>query len=363
MKMQEVITALRKEVPALAHETELKNAAAPTCTRQGYSGDQICKHCGKVIAVGETLPAAGHKAELRNAVKASCTEAGYTGDEVCSVCGETLKKGDVIPAKGHVWGDWKVTRPATTEAEGQETRVCTACGDAETRAIPKVIPTEPDNPFTDVSEGAYYYDAVLWAVKHEPQITQGTSETMFSPDAACTRAQIVTFLWRAKGCPEPKSTSNPFTDVKSSDYFFKAVLWAVEQGVTNGVTPGRFDPNGSCTRGQAVTFLWRAEGNPAPTAQTSGYSDVQNPSSGQWRRASQRAERTRPSARTPPAPAARSSRSCTATRLDPSKKKGLLRQSFFAGVFLRLLLQILSIGDTLIYWRYSPITEAKKIWR
>ena len=271
------IVAQGREIPALDHEAELKNAAAPTCTRQGYSGDQICRHCGKVIAVGEAIPAAGHKAELRNAVKASCTEPGYTGDEVCSVCGETLKKGDVIPAKGHVWGNWKVTRPATVDAEGQEMRVCTACGDTETRAIPKVIPTEPDNPFTDVSEGAYYYDAVLWAVKHEPQIAQGTSETLFSPDAACTRGQIVTFLWRAKGCPEPKSTTNPFVDVKPGDYFFKAVLWAVEQGVTNGVGADRFDPNGSCTRGQAVTFLWRAEGKPAPKTQSSGFSDVQNP--------------------------------------------------------------------------------------
>ena len=271
------IVAQGREIPALDHEAELKNAAAPTCTRQGYSGDQICRHCGKVIAVGEAIPAAGHKAELRNAVKASCTEPGYTGDEVCSVCGETLKKGDVIPAKGHVWGDWKVTKPATVDAEGQEMRICTACGDTETRAIPKVIPTEPDNPFTDVKEGAYYYDAVLWAVKHDPQIAQGTSETLFSPDAACTRGQIVTFLWRAKGCPEPKSTTNPFVDVKPGDYFFKAVLWAVEQGVTNGVGADRFDPNGSCTRGQAVTFLWRAEGKPAPKAQSSGFSDVQNP--------------------------------------------------------------------------------------
>ena len=266
-----------RETPMLAHEAELKNAKAPTCTRQGYTGDQICKNCGKVLSVGEAIPAAGHKAELRGAVKAKCTEPGYTGDEVCSVCGELLKKGEVIPAKGHVWGDWKVTRPATVDAEGQETRVCSACGDVETRPIPKIIPPEPVNPFTDVQEGAYYYDAVLWAVKHEPQITNGTSETLFSPDAVCTRGQIVTFLWRAKGCPEPKSTRNPFTDVKNDDYFFKAVLWAVEENITNGIDATRFDPNGSCTRGQAVTFLWRAEGRPAAAAQSSPFTDVQNP--------------------------------------------------------------------------------------
>ena len=123
----------------------------------------------------------------------------------------------------------------------------------------------------------YCYDAVLWAVNHEPQITNGTSANTFSPEATCTRAQAVTFLWRAMGCPEPTSTNNPFVDVKPSDYFYKPVLWAVEKGITNGMDATHFDPTSTCTRGQAVTFLWRAEGRPAPRTQVSEFTDVQNP--------------------------------------------------------------------------------------
>ena len=250
-------------IPMLDHETELRNASDPTCTRAGYSGDQICKNCGKAVSMGEELPALGHKPELRGAKKASCTEAGYTGDEVCSVCGETLTRGEIIPAAGHSWGDWKVTKPATEEAEGVETRACSACGAVETRAIPKVIPPAPENPFSDVRESDYYYEAVLWAVNHEPQITNGTGADRFSPKAVCTRGQVVTFLWRAMGCPEPTSTVNPFADVNPSDYFYKPVLWAVEQGITNGMDATHFDPEGACTRAHVVTFLWRAHGRPA----------------------------------------------------------------------------------------------------
>ena len=251
-----------KVIPMLEHEVELQNAADPTCTRAGYTGDQICKGCGKVLSMGEEIPAIGHRPELHNAKKATCTEAGYTGDMVCKVCGETLTKGEAIPATGHSWGDWKVTKPATEEAEGVETRACTACGEVETRAIPKVIPA-PANPFTDVPESAYYYDAVLWAVNHEPQITNGTGPDRFTPNAVCTRGQVVTFLWRAMGCPEPTSTRNPFADVQPNDYFYKAVLWAVENDITNGMDETHFDPEGACTRAHVVTFLWRAHEKPA----------------------------------------------------------------------------------------------------
>ena len=122
--------------------------------------------------------------------------------------------------------------------------------------LPTPTPTA-QNPFLDVAEGQYYYAPVLWAVNHTPQITNGTSATLFSPDAICTRGQIVTFLWRAKGCPEPQSLSNPFRDVNSGHYFYKAVLWAVEQNITNGMDAAHFAPDQHCTRAQAVTFLWR----------------------------------------------------------------------------------------------------------
>ena len=115
--------------------------------------------------------------------------------------------------------------------------------------------------FVDVPENAYYAPAVNWAV--EKGVTEGTSATTFSPDAACTRAQIVTFLYRAAGSPAVKSTANPFTDVTASDYYYNAVLWAVENGITTGTSETTFSPNESCTRAQCVTFLYRVVGSAA----------------------------------------------------------------------------------------------------
>ena len=115
------------------------------------------------------------------------------------------------------------------------------------------------NRFTDVPSGAYYEDAVAWAV--ENGITSGTSETTFSPDASCTRAQMVTFLWRAAGSPKAGGSS-PFTDVSADAYYYDAVLWAVENGITAGTSATTFSPDAAVTRAQTVTFLWRAAGAP-----------------------------------------------------------------------------------------------------
>ena len=128
------------------------------------------------------------------------------------------------------------------------------------------------NPFTDVSEDAYYFDAVLWAV--DEGITKGTSETTFSPDASCTRAQMATFLWRAAGSPDPVGSTNPFTDVSADAYYAKAVQWAVEQGITNGTSETTFSPDADCTRAQMATFLWRNAGSPAPAGDSNPFADV-----------------------------------------------------------------------------------------
>lgn len=125
-------------------------------------------------------------------------------------------------------------------------------------------------PFVDVPASAYYYDAVAWAV--ENGVTGGTTATTFSPNNACTRAQMVTFLWRAAGEPEPETTVNPFTDVSASAYYYEAVLWAVERGITNGTSATTFSPDATVTRGQTVTFLWRNAGSPA--ASGSSFADV-----------------------------------------------------------------------------------------
>lgn len=114
------------------------------------------------------------------------------------------------------------------------------------------------NPFADVADSAYYHDAVLWAV--EKGITSGTTGTTFSPGMICTRAQAVTFLWKAMGAPEPTSANCPFTDVSADDYYYKAVLWAIEKGIVKGTSPTTFSPNDTVTRSQSMTFLWRAAG-------------------------------------------------------------------------------------------------------
>lgn len=113
------------------------------------------------------------------------------------------------------------------------------------------------NPFTDVSEDAYYYDAVLWAVDNG--ITNGATTTTFDPDGTCTRAQMATFLWRSAGSPAAEET-NPFTDVSADAYYAQAVQWAAEQGITTGTSETTFSPKAPCTRAQMVTFLYRCFG-------------------------------------------------------------------------------------------------------
>ena len=134
---------------------------------------------------------------------------------------------------------------------------------------------EPAEPFRfeDVMDPEdYYYDAVYWAV--DKGITKGTSDKLFSPEKACTRAEVVTFLWRAAGSPEPAAEENPFADVSADSYYGKAVLWAVENGITEGTGEGKFSPDAVCTRAQIVTFLWRSEGEPDFTFDGYDFADV-----------------------------------------------------------------------------------------
>jgi len=152
----------------------------------------------------------------------------------------------------------------TVEAAGPgETHIACKVGEKEHNIIVRVseAPKPIVNPFTDVADDSYYLDAVIWALT--AGVTTGLTDTTFGPDATCTRAQAVTFLWRAMGSPEPASTANPFTDVAASDYFYKPVLWAVEQGITNGTSATTFSPNDTVTRGHTITFLYRAMGKPA----------------------------------------------------------------------------------------------------
>ena len=133
---------------------------------------------------------------------------------------------------------------------------------AEQKYTELLNPDISDLSFKDVKDKDYFFLPVLWAVNHKPQITKGTSDSTFSPEATCTRAQVVTFLWRAMGEPKPSSTKNPFKDVASNAYYYKAVLWAVENNITSGTSKTAFSPDNPCTRGQVATFLWRTNKEP-----------------------------------------------------------------------------------------------------
>ena len=122
-----------------------------------------------------------------------------------------------------------------------------------------------------MESGSFYEAPVAWAV--EKGITNGTDDTHFSPGTPCNRAQVVTFLWRTAGKPEPTSTANPFPEVKETDFYYKAVLWAVEKGITNGVSATEFGSLTPCNRAQVVTFLWRSVDRPASSA-TNPFADV-----------------------------------------------------------------------------------------
>ena len=184
-------------------------------------------------------------------------------------------------AHEHSFGEWTVTTEPTCTEDGSRERAC-ECGEKETEVIPALGHDyengvckncgDVKNPFGDVKEAEYFYAPVLWAV--EKGITTGTSDTEFSPTKNCNRAQVVTFLWRAAGKPEPTSSENPFTDVNLDEYYGKAVLWAVEKGITTGTSSTTFEPLKECNRAQVVTFLWRAEGSTEPTSTENPFGDV-----------------------------------------------------------------------------------------
>ena len=162
------------------------------------------------------------------------------------------------PNAGYHFKAWRVILGGVTITDNKFTM---PAEDVEVQAVFEKDAPISKHPFLDVPAGAYYEDAVVWAVGKG--ITSGTNATTFDPNGTCTRAQAVTFLWRASGSPTPKTKLMPFPDVPVGSYYWNAVLWAIEQGITEGTSYLTFSPNDSCTRAQIVTFLWRAKGNPA----------------------------------------------------------------------------------------------------
>lgn len=239
-------------IPATGHKTVGGMRVEPTCTKAGHTEGGTCVYCGLVVEEQLILAPTGHTpTEISAAVAPTCGDAGISAKVICQTCGEVLQDAEELPALGHDFHGAK----------------CSVCG------------VYRQNPFVDVSASDYYFEPVMWAVYSEPQVTQGTDAYHFSPSDACTRGQVVTFLWRAAGSPEPVLRVCPFIDVTPENYFYKAVLWAYERGIAMGITNTEFAPYRNVTRAQFVTFLWRYKGEPAPKSIVSPFTDVQDTSS------------------------------------------------------------------------------------
>ena len=203
------------------------------------------------------------------------TEVSKDPDGSVSLSKTSAAKGDKVTITVKPERHYEVDEVIVRDSKGKQLAVKDNGDGTFTFEMPAdKVTVEPTfswvNPFADVANSAYYVDAVEWMLKRE--VTQGTTETTFSPNLNCTRAQIVTFLWRAAGSPEPKGTAD-FADVPAGSYYAKAVAWAIENGITGGTGNGLFSPDAACTRAQSAAFLYRAAGSPTVSG-SAGFSDV-----------------------------------------------------------------------------------------
>ena len=202
---------------------------------------------------------------IEDHLQATCTEQGHQG-LICRFCGKESGMTYFDPL-GHDWDNGELTTEPSETEDGVVTYQCRRCQEVKTQTVTL------ENPFVDVQEGEYYTDAVKWAV--EMGITEGVSDFQFAPEETCTRAQIVTFLWRAAGSPEAATRAGMFEDVEEGTWYSQAVRWAVEQGITNGYGSDTiFNPDGECTRGQIATFLYRYFEEPVMELTENPFEDV-----------------------------------------------------------------------------------------
>lgn len=271
---------------ALAVEPTVAYAAEPDMTKTGTveilvsgaqapAGDNYTINYVKglltIVDKSAPLPITGSKA---NTITIGSAENGKVSSDRASAVAGTKVTITVTPDSGFALGEVSVV-----DANGKALDLVSLGNGKYTFTMPagavtvkaSFAPVAGNCPFTDVKVGDYYYDAVLWAV--DKGITTGVSATRFDPNGSCTRAQAVTFLWRAMGSPAPTGASMSFTDVATDSYYYNAVLWAVENGVTTGTSETTFSPDAPCDRGQIVTFLHRAMKSPAASAQST-FSDV-----------------------------------------------------------------------------------------
>ena len=270
----------------LAVEPTVAYAAEPDMTKAGTveilvsgaqapAGDNYTINYVKglltIVDKSAPLPITGSKA---NTITIGSAENGKVSSDRASAVAGTKVTITVTPDSGFALGEVSVV-----DASGKALDLVSLGNGKYSFTMPagavtvkaSFAPVSGQSPFEDVKAGDYYYDAVLWAV--DKGITTGVSATRFDPNGSCTRAQAVTFLWRAMGSPAPTGASMSFTDVPADSYYYNAVLWAVENGVTTGTSATTFSPDAPCDRGQIVTFLHRAMKSPAASAQST-FSDV-----------------------------------------------------------------------------------------
>ena len=308
----------------LGHDMTKTDAKAATCTEDGNNEYYTCSRCGGVFkdeagtqattVEAEMLKKLGHDWSNKDGICAVChtkCDRVHKPGTTCSVCHKytsypyvpgaptypatapAAPNGTVTisPANASKGANVTVTvKPndgyvletlTVTDKNGDELKLTDKGNGKYTFTMPgskvevKATFMEDNsvfNFFYDVPNDAFFYEAVKWAVKSG--VTNGLSDTMFGPYESCTRAQIVTFLWRAAGSPEPKATTSAMTDLNPNAYYYKAVLWAIENGITDGMTETTFAPDATCTRGQSVTFLYRALGKKVESS--ASFTDVKS---------------------------------------------------------------------------------------
>ena len=240
--------------------------------------DKMAKAIEDAIVALVKKPSSGGGSSSGGSTTYPVATPSKTENGTVTVSPRSAEKGDSVTITVKPDSGYQLDELTVTDKNGKELKLTDKGNGKYTFTMPaskveinatfvKEIET---SPFSDVSTSAYYYEAVKWA--QEKGITGGIGNGLFGPNQPCTRAQIVTFLWRAAGSPEPKSMSS-FSDVSADSYYAKAVAWAVENGITTGTGDGKFSPDATCTREQAVAFLYRASGSPAVSG-GSAFSDV-----------------------------------------------------------------------------------------
>ena len=310
------VIVAQEVVPMKEHTVVTVPGKAATCTEAGLTDGEKCSVCGKELKVQETIKALGHSWDEGKVTTAPTYEKTGVKTYTCGICKAT--KTESIPqlvnsGSGSSGGgsNKTTTYPVNIVTKTEDNGTTSSSSKMASKGNMVTITVEPDryyvvdeviirdsrgkqlpvkdngdgtytfempadkvmveptfswvNPFVDVKNTAYYTSAVEWTLKR--MITQGTTDITFTPNGSCTRAHIVTFLWRAAGSPEPESAVS-FADVPAGSYYAKAVAWAVENGITLGTTDVTFSPNAACTRAQSVTFLYRASEASASGAPT-----------------------------------------------------------------------------------------------